>query len=114
MNKKRNKRPRSRKSALADESQAVIAITVFWMLCGLATACAEIMWIVAQMAMLFGTEPFLEMLKKLAVLIGAVTGVCALLATPLVLKARHGRVPRSLFWGIMLLAAVALGLAIVS
>jgi hypothetical protein len=72
-----------------------LATTVFWLLCVLCAASAEaivlITWIVGRWV----ESPPQQMIQRVGLLVGLVTGILALLAVPVVLRVRPTRPPQS-------------------
>ena len=110
MKKKRNKK--AARSEIDNESQTAVAVTVFWMLSAFATLAAELMWGVTSLLKMSYDAKMITGLSRLSLFIGAVTALCALCSTPVVMKVRATKPPVPVTWGVVAIGAVAVGLAL--
>ena len=114
--RRRREHAQQRKSAsreeFARESQAAIAATVFWMMCALATTCAQFTFFLVNVGKRFSEAPLLDLVSRLSLFIALVTGGVAILATPLVLAIRRQNPPKPVTVGVVLLAIASISVAI--
>ena len=114
MSKKRKKKKKEkRRTGGLPETRAAEALTVFWMLATMATALAQV-----SAALLFLIDRFtgpiqgFSTLMDLAIYVGVVTGVVALLSLPFVLRQRRSAPPRGVLISAIVITAFPVALTL--